>query len=65
MRGAWYHRQFEEYNKEGKTLKVNFMHPSDSSSMKFVWPEFGLLGLPDIGWVKESKTFYNILNIIS
>jgi len=34
--GAWYPGQFEEYDKEEKTLKVNFMHPSDSSSTKFV-----------------------------
>ena len=47
--------QFEEYNKEEKTLNVNFKHPSDSSSTEFIWPEFSLLGLPNIGWVKESK----------
>ena len=61
--GAWYPGQFEEYDKEEKTLKVNFMHPSDSSSTKFVWPEFGLLGLPDVGWVKESKTLFIIFSI--
>ena len=51
----WSPGQFEAYDKEEKSLNVNFKHPSDSSSTEFIWPEFSLLGLPDIGWVKESK----------
>ena len=61
--GAWYPGQFEDCDKEEKELKVNFMHPSDSSATKFIWPEFGLLGLPDIAWVKKSKSLFKIFSI--
>ena len=53
MGELWYPGQFEKYDKEEETLKVHFLHPSQSSLDKFVWPELGVFGKQDCSWIKE------------
>ena len=59
MGGLWYPGQFEQYDKEEESLKVHFLHPSQSSSEKFVWPDLGVFGKQDCSWIKEGLVFFD------